>query len=376
MAIEDKKKKAAQLINSINKKYNKQVVARVSEIEEELTVKFVPTVSLKLNKAMGGGVAKGRITEFFGPSGSGKTVACYEIVGKDMKDNPESMWGWYETEGSFDWEAAEHYGVDPERLIFWEMTDDGAESGLDILESLIRQMGTDLNGIIVNSVAGLTPRKELDSLMDKLDMGTMAKMMSKLMRKITALIAKNKIPVIFINQVRDKIDLYGGSVTTGGRALAFFSSQRVEFKKVRTEAADGVKAEEYMKIKIKIHKNRFAKGNPFVETMIFGRYGVGTDVTMEILELACDPDVAIIEKGAGGRYRYMTDGGEELKWHGATKLMDFVNENEWFFEEIKSKLTGEAFDKKISSMSQEEIQAIEAQAVSLAEEMATGESEE
>lgn len=305
-----------------------------------------------------------------------KTYSCYEIIGEDMKNDPESMWGWFETEGSFDWEVAERCGVDPERLVFWEMSDDGAEAGLDILEMLLRNMGADLNGVVVNSVAGLTPRKELEGQMDKIDVGTQAKMMSKLMRKITALVAKNKIPVIFINQVRDKIDLFGGTTTTGGRALVFFASQRVEFRKKKTEASDGVRAEEYMKINIKIHKNRFAKGNPFVETQIFGRYGSGTDVTMEILELACDPDIAIIEKGAGGRYRYVTLGGEELKWHGATKLMDFVNDNPWFFEELQSRLTGSHIDSKISAMSQEEVAAIEAAAKDIEAEISQIENDE
>ena len=355
-------------MNAINKKYNKQVVATVSEIEDDLKVKFIPTKSLKLNNLMGGGVAVGRIAEFFGPSGSGKTYTCYEIIGESMKNDPEAMWGWYETEGSFDWEVAERCGVDSERLIFWEMTDEGAESGLDILESVIRQMGEDLTGVVVNSVAGLTPRKELDSLMEKVDMGTMAKMMSKLMRKITAITNKNKIAVIFINQVRDKIDLFGGTTTTGGRALAFFASQRIEFKKRKTEASDGVKEEEYIKIQVKAHKNRFAKGNPFKTTEMFGRYGHGTDVVMEILQLAVEQ--GIINKGSGGRYSYITNGGEELKWHGNKKLLDFVSENEWFADEVKAKIENSDSAIGVDALSSDEISAIEMEEAKLKAEMA------
>lgn len=370
MASSEKQKKVKALIAGINKKYNKQVIAKVSDIEDELRVTFIPTKSLKLNNLMGGGAARGRITEFFGPTGSGKTFTCYEIIGESMKQDPEALWGWFETEGSFDWEVAERCGIDPDRLIFWEMSDEGAESGLDILESIIRQMGKDLTGVIVNSVAGLTPRKELDSLMEKQDMGTMAKMMSKLMRKITAIVNKNKIAIIFINQVRDKIDLYGGSVTTGGRALAFFASQRIEFKKRKTEAADGVKEEEYIKIQIKAHKNRFAKGNPFKTTEMFGRYGHGTDVVMEILQLSVDQ--GIITKGAGGRYSYITDGGEELKWHGNKKLLDFVSENEWFADEIRGKiLASDDASIGIQSLSADEISAIEAEDLKAQEEMSS-----
>lgn len=365
MAISaEKKKKVNALMASINKKYNKPVVNRCSEVEEELRVRFIPTKSLKLNTILNGGIARGRIAEFYGPSGSGKTVSCYEIVGQDMQNDPEAIWGWYETEGSFDMDQAENFGIDMDRLVFWEMTDEGAESGLDILESVIRNLGSDCKGIIVNSVAGLTPKSELDSLMGKQDMGTMAKMMSKLMRKITAIAGKNKIAIIFINQVRDKISLYGGTTTTGGKALQFFASQRVEFRKVRTEAGDGVKAEEYIKINAKVTKNRFAKGNPFVETTIFGRYGVGTDITMEILELAVGQ--GIIEKKAGGNYRYVSDAGEEYKWRGATNLMTFVDENKWFFKEVEAKINAGVIG---TALDEDEIRAIEQQQTALAEEL-------
>ena len=199
-------------------------------------------------------------------------------------------------------------------------------------------------------------------------MGTMAKMMSKLMRKITAITNKNKIAVIFINQVRDKIDLFGGTTTTGGRALAFFASQRIEFKKRKTEASDGVKEEEYIKIQVKAHKNRFAKGNPFKTTEMFGRYGHGTDVVMEILQLAVEQ--GIINKGSGGRYSYITNGGEELKWHGNKKLLDFVSENEWFADEVKAKIENSDSAIGVDALSSDEISAIEMEEAKLKAEMA------
>lgn len=208
-------KEINDLIKSINTQFKSNVVNLGKDVKEKLTIKFIPTTSMKLNKILGGGIARGRIAEFFGPTGSGKTTACYEIVGKDMKEDPNSYWGWYETEHSYDQEQAEKFGVDINRLIFWEMDDSGAENGLDILEAVIRKGGGNVKGIIVNSVAGLTPKKELETAMEKQDMGTQAKMMSKLMRKITAIAGKNDIAVIFINQVRDKISLFGGTTTTG-----------------------------------------------------------------------------------------------------------------------------------------------------------------
>jgi len=342
-------KEITDLIKSINTQFKGNVINLGKDVKERLTIKFIPTTSMKLNKILGGGVARGRIAEFFGPTGSGKTTSCYEIVGKDMKDNPNSYWGWYETEHSYDQEQAEKFGVDINRLIFWEMDDNGAESGLDVLEAVIRKGKGNVTGIVVNSVAGLTPKKELDTAMEKQDMGTQAKMMSKLMRKITAIAGKNDIAVIFINQVRDKISLFGGTTTTGGRALSFFATQRIEFRKVKIEAADGVSTDEYIKMNAKIAKNRCAQGNPYVETSLMARYGVGIDKVMELLELSVEQ--LIIEKKAGGNYRYVTDAGKEFKWRGAKALMEFFDdkENESVFTEVSSKINqGDITAKQLS----------------------------
>lgn len=347
----------ADLIRGINTHFKKDVVNLGKDVKEKITIQFLKTPSFKLNKILGGGVARGRIAEFYGPTGSGKTTACYEIIGKDMQEDPNSYWGWYETEGSFDKDAAETFGVDIARLVYWEMDDEGAESGLDVLESILRKGEGRIKGIVVNSVAGLTPKSELDSLMGKLDMGTQAKMMSKLMRKITAIASKSKTAVIFINQVRDKISLFGGTTTPGGRALSFFATQRVEFRKVKIEASDGVSMEEYIKMIAKIAKNRCAKGNPYVETSLLARYGVGIDTTMELLELAVDQ--GIIEKKAGGNYRYVDGNGQEYKWRGAKMLMDFFDDkdNKHLVDEISSRINNDSV--KVQDLSDEDLKALE-----------------
>lgn len=334
MAVD--KKFLNSIVKGINTHFKKNVVNLGGDIMEDLIVKFIKTPSLKVNKVLGGGIATGRITEIYGPTGSGKTTLCYETIGNDMKLDPDSIWAWYETEKSFDIEIAKFYGVDPDRLIYWEMGDEGAETGLDVLESVIRKSEGKIKGAVINSVAGLTPKSELDALMGKLDMGTQAKMMSKLMRKIIAIAGKNKMAIIFINQIRDKISLFGGTTTPGGRALSFFASQRIEMRKNRVEAADGVKDTDYIKMIVKVVKNRFAKGNPYVQTTIFARYGVGIDVTMETLELAVEQNV--IEKKAGGNYRFVTDAGEEVKFRGAANLMDYVDKNPEFAMQVRARI--------------------------------------
>ena len=353
------------IVSGINKQYKKVVIARCSDIIDDLKVTFIPTPSLKLNEMLSGGVARGKIFEVFGPSGSGKTTLCYQIIGESMKADPKVIWGWLETEGSFDVEVAKHYGIDTDRLIFWEMTEDGAEGALDILDGIITQADGQIEGIVINSVAGLTPRTELINEISKADMGVQAKMMSKLMRKITAKCNKTKCAVIFINQVRDSMSLYGGQVTTGGKALAFFSSQRLEMRKVKAEAADGVKESEYIKMKCKTKKNRFAKGNPYLETEIFGRYGHGIDTSMEVLQLAIAK--GLIEKKAGGNYRYVTLKGEELKWRGASSITDFCDKNEWFNKELISRIGDTA--GTVVSQSDDEIRNNEEEAAKNSAEM-------
>lgn len=344
------------IVKGINNHFKKNVVNLGGDIIEDLTIKFIKTPSLKINKMLGGGIALGRITEVYGPTGSGKTTLCYETIGKDMREDPDAIWAWYETEKSFDPAAAQSYGIDLDRLIYWEMDDSGAETGLDVLESVIRNSQGKIRGAVINSVAGLTPKNELDALMGKLDMGTQAKMMSKLMRKITAIAGKNKMAIIFINQVRDKISLFGGTTTPGGRALAFFATQRFEMRKVKVESGDGVSSDEYIKMVVKAVKNRLAKGNPYVETTIFGRYGVGTDTVMEILELAVGQNV--IEKKAGGNYRYVNNEGEELKWRGAKALMDYVDQNPDFAKEVTAKINSDSIS--VNNLSDEDMAKLEA----------------
>lgn len=349
------KEAVAGLIAKINNHYGNKVIDLGSNMEEELEITFIPSKSFKLNQALCGGWARGRIIEIFGPQQSGKTTECYETVGLDMQNNPEGFWMWFETEYSFDSGAARNYGMEMNRLLLTNINDNGAEAGLDIVESVIRTGGPNLRGVIINSVAGLTPKAEFDGLMSKQDMGTMAKMMSKFMRKIIAIAGKRKVPVIFINQIRDKISLFGGTTTPGGRALAFYSSQRYERRVEKIDQADGVSANDYLKMHIKVVKNRLARKNPYVTTSLFARYGAGTDVAMEVLELAVAQ--GLIEKKAGGNYRYMTIAGEELKWRGNASLLDHFSQHPELIAEVSTLIN--AKDITVSSLSDEDMQALE-----------------
>lgn len=370
---EDRKKAVEGIIKSINTHFKSNVINLGKDVAEDLRIDFIKTRSFKLNQLLGGGIARGRITEIYGNTGSGKTTLCYETIGFDMKKHEEGYWVWFETEKSYDSEAAERFGIDMDRLLYIEMDDNGAESGLDAIESVIRQGEGLIRGIVINSVAGLTPKRELDTLMDKQDMGVQAKMMSKLMRKITAIAGKSKIAVIFINQIRDKISLFGGTTTTGGRALSFFSSQRIEMRKAKIEASDGVDDEEYIKLVVKSVKNRcIYDRSPLMTTTLYARYGVGTDMGKEIVDIGSE--LGIIEKRGGGNYRYVNDAGEELKWRGAKAINDAFADDEALIAEVAFKIDQVGY--RTEKLSDEEIEALEKYNAGVVEEMTVIEQED
>lgn len=353
-------------MQAINKKSGKVVVARMVDMKDKLTAKFIPTPSLELNNALGGGFKKGAISETAGEASSGKTSLWLEIIAADQKANPDSYWHWLETEGLFDWDYATNvHGVDPERLYLTEVTDDGAESALDVLEALLRT--GELTGIVVNSVAGLTPKKEFEGQMGDQNVGLQARMMSKLMRKIMGVTAKTGTHVAFINQFREKVGVMHGDprTTTGGRALAFFASQRVDVNKVKIEAADGFTEDEAMKVSWRIRKNRaMFMRNPYVKGSFVAIYGEGIDQVGEIARFA--PKLGLCEK-AGSWIYYPTKAapatihGTEMKFQSTALFMKFLEKHEdikkMFFEAVMEKMK-EQDSVLVEAMSEEEIDGI------------------
>ena len=222
MSIQDKLKMIDKVMGGINKKAGRTVVDTAKNMIDrgELTVEFIPTPSLAYNKILGGGFARKRIAEIAGGQAGGKTSILLETIALDMKNDPESIWGWLETEASLEKDAmCEMFGIDSERFILWHIDDEGAESALDILEALIRT--AQFKGFVVNSIAGLTPNVELTTEMAKANVAVQARLLSKLMRKITAIINKNNIAMVFTNQLRTNVgQLYGDTRVTPGRCFS------------------------------------------------------------------------------------------------------------------------------------------------------------
>lgn len=380
MSLADKKKLLDNLVKKTQKDNGgaKHVLAFASDRVDELKYEFIPTPSENLNMALGngtepGGFTRGKIIEIAGESGSGKTSLALETIGKDHQVDPEAIWGWLDTEGDFDEEYARIKGVDIDRLMLWEVDDVGAEKGLDTLEMLIRSNA--LKGIVVNSVTGLTPKKELENEMEKAEVAIQARMMSKLMRKITAICNRTKTTVVFINQLRAAVGvMYGNpNTTTGGKALAFFATQRMELRKVKVQKEDGITEDEGIKINVSIRKNRPARDNPYKTTSYTALFGTGIDAVRELAQLVQDAGFAttgswiyMSKEGTASKDHFDEWKGQELKFNGKAKFLDFIRHDEEFQEYIKSLLRGNV---KTNILSSEEIAAIEAEEKALESEL-------
>lgn len=317
MPISKEKKKALDsVLAGINKRFGTGTIDFVSNKEEELKVKYYPTGCTEVDTMLGGGMGKGRIVEIFGPESSGKTSLAYETMAEEQKNDPEAVCGYFETEESYDPEYARMLGVDTNRLIYWDQRNVTAETGFDILRSVIESGQCSI--ILVNSVAGLVPTVEVEKEMKDQNIGVTAKLMSKLMRVVTGAAAKTGTTLIFINQLRDKVGvMYGSPETTpGGRALKYYASQRIRVSKVKIEASDPIKDDEGVKIHCSTKKNRLAIGNPYKQCDYYAIYGVGIDNLATLPKILEDTGVM---RRAGAHWYY-----EEIPGSKKCKVIDGI----------------------------------------------------
>lgn len=363
----EKKKLLDKAMGAINKKAGRTVIGRATdpEIADLVTISFLPTPSVEMNVMLGGGFPRGKIIELFGEHASGKTSMAIETLALEMKNDPDAYWGWYETEGSFDIEYAKQFdGFDEERLIIWHVEDEGAEKGLDFLEAMIRT--GQFSGIVVNSVAGLTPSAEMAEEMGKQSIALQARMMSKLMRKITGICSKNKTTMLFINQFRTNIgQMFGDpNTTTGGRALSFYATQRIGMRKVKLEKTDGINEEEGMKVSARVAKNRVATGNPYKACKYTALYGEGIDTVRGVALTAIDNEIV---EGGGWVYYPTKDtmvtlaDGTEAKWNGKGKFIEYLKANPDFVKQLQNEIEAKAKQGAIRSdaLDEDEIRALE-----------------
>lgn len=324
------------ILKNINKNEGKGTISLYGSQEIE-PIDTISTGSMLLDEALGvGGLPKGRIIEIFGPESSGKTTLTLHAIAECQKAG--GIAAFIDAEHALDPIYAEALGVDMEHLIVSQP--DNGEQALQILENLVKSGAVDL--VVVDSVAALTPKAELDGDMDDQQVGLQARLMSKGLRKVTSIANQTKTTVLFINQLRMKIGMtgYGGSpeTTTGGNALKFYSSVRIDIRRIGSlKRTVGGEEDIYAnKVKIKIVKNKVAAPFKVCETKIF--FGSGFQKSSEVLDLAVKYN--IVDK-SGAWYSY-----ENSKLgQGEEKTLVFLNENKSILDEITKKTTEAMKDK-------------------------------
>ncbi len=332
----DKKRALETAIAQIERDFGKGSIMRLGE-NADIQVEAIPTGSLSLDVALGiGGVPKGRIIEIYGPESSGKTTLALHIVAEAQKRGGEVAF--IDAEHALDPTYARALGVDLDSMLISQP--DNGEQGLEICEALVRSGAIDV--VVVDSVAALTPRAEIEGDMGDSHVGLLARLMSQALRKLAGSISKTNCVVIFINQLREKVGVVYGNpeVTTGGRALKFYSSVRMEVRRI--EAIKNGTEVVGSRTRAKIVKNKVAP--PFREAEFEIMYGEGISRTGELVDLAVKLD--IIQKS--GSWFSM---GETRVGQGREAVKKFLAENPDLADEIEEQIRANSF-KLMSRQSQ------------------------
>ena len=332
----DKKKALQTALSQIDKSFGKGTVMRLGD-RPEMNVEAIPTGSLALDAALGiGGVPKGRIIEIYGPESSGKTTLALHILAEAQKRGGEVAF--VDAEHALDPVYAAALGVDIDSMLISQP--DTGEQGLEICEALVRSGAIDV--VVVDSVAALTPRAEIEGDMGDSHVGLLARLMSQALRKLAGSIAKTNCVVIFINQLREKVGVMYGNpeVTTGGRALKFYSSVRIDVRRV--EAIKNGSEIVGNRTRAKIVKNKVAP--PFREAEFEILYGEGISKWGEMVDLAVKLD--IIQKS--GSWFSM---GEMRIGQGRDAVKAYMQANPDFAEKVEEEIRANAF-KLMSKQSQ------------------------
>jgi recombination protein RecA len=312
--------KALELaLSQIEKTYGKGTIMKLGDRPTQ-NIDVIPTGSLMIDTALGvGGMPRGRIIEIYGPESSGKTTVAMHVIAEAQKLGGYAAF--IDAEHAFDPKYAKALGINTDELLMSQP--DSGEQALEIAETLIRSGALDV--VVIDSVAALVPKAELEGDMGDSHMGLQARLMSQALRKLTAVVNKTRTCVIFINQIRDKIGVMFGNpeTTTGGRALKFYASIRLEIRRIGSlKKGDEVIGN---RTSIKVVKNKVAP--PFRKAEFNIMYGVGISRVAEVLDLAVEMD--IIQK-RGSWYRY---NGDPIG-QGADAALQFLQEDKKLFNEI------------------------------------------
>jgi recombination protein RecA len=316
----------------VEKEFGKGSVMRLGDKKARLSVEVIPTGILSLDIALGaGGFPRGRIIEIYGPEGTGKTTLALEAVANAQRAGGKALF--VDVEHAFSPEYAANLGVNIDDLIISQP--DYAEQALEIIDTFVRSGAVDI--VVLDSVAALVPKTELEGDMGDSFMGVQARLMSQALRKLTGSISKSKTCVIFINQLREKIGVVFGNpeVTPGGRALKFYSSVRLDIRRVESIKDKGVAIGN--RLRIKVVKNKVAP--PYTEAIVDLIFGKGVSKLADLFDVAVKSNV--ISK-AGSYYSY----GDIKLGQGRDNAMNFISDHPEILEKIRKEINDKFFGKE------------------------------
>ena len=324
MEKDDKLKALDAALSQIEKQYGKGAVMKLGDPTAQMNVETIPTGSLSLDIALGlGGIPKGRIIEIYGPESSGKTTVTLHMIAEVQKRG--GIAGFIDAEHALDPVYAKNIGVDIDELYISQP--DSGDQALEITETMVRSGAIDI--IVVDSVAALVPKQEIEGDMGDTHVGLQARLMSQALRKLTPVISKSNCVVIFINQLREKVGVMFGNpeTTTGGRALKFYSSVRMDVRRTETLKQGGEMVGNH--VRVKIVKNKIAP--PFKEAEFDIMFGKGISKEGDVLDLAAS--VGIVQK-SGAWFAY---GGDKIG-QGRENAKAYLREHPEIMDEIEHKV--------------------------------------
>lgn len=385
-SLAERKKAIGDAINAINKAEGKTVIGTLNdeEIAEKLVIDYIPTPSLKLNNAIGGGIPRGKFTLVSGNQDSGKTMLNLETIAFNIKNDPDFTGAWFESENSLEESSIKMFGITDkdlkERFIFMNVDDMPAET---VLDYVVRMAHSGVDMIVINSLKALTPQKEYTDSMADNNVALQARLNAKFMRVIVPTIATSGSALVCIQHYTTNIGGYtmgDGKMIAGGLSIKYHNMLTIELRKGFIDAKHPLHAvkDQYFPVKVNITKNHCVTDrNVYVTTDYVVKIGQGIDATQEIFEVVFDKGIVI---KAGAWIREYEPGKEQTKenvrvlpdgskaaWNGMAKFVEYVNTHPDYYEYLKSKV--ESDDIKAESLSEEEIEEIEAQAANETEEL-------
>jgi recombination protein RecA len=309
----DKAKALDLTLTQIEKQFGKGAIMRLGEAAANANLEVIPTGSIALDLAIGvGGVPRGRVVEIYGPEGSGKTTVALHLIAESQK--LAGIAAFIDAEHALDPHYASKLGVDIDNLLISQP--DTGEQALEIVEALVRSNAVDI--VVIDSVAALVPKAEIEGEMGDSHVGLQARLMSQALRKLTGAISKSKTTVVFINQIREKVGVLFGNpeITPGGRALKFYASLRLEVRRVESikQGSEIIG----MRVKVKVVKNKVAP--PFRQAEFDLIYGLGISKEGSLLDVATD--FGILDK-TGAWYSY----GDQRLGQGRETVRDYLKQN-------------------------------------------------